>query len=67
MQIGLSDGIGQMELSCLGSNQNRTPTLGLRKLDPGKGSKQGELAGTCTCLKAHPKGLVGNGNQRGKS
>jgi hypothetical protein len=49
-QIKLSNGIGQMELSCVGSNQNRTPTLGLRKLDPERGGKQGELAGTCTCL-----------------
>ncbi|CAN5963308.1 unnamed protein product, partial [Sphagnum jensenii] len=37
------------------SNQNRTPSLGLRKLDPEKGGKQGELAGTCTCLEVHPR------------
>ena len=67
MQIGLSNGIGQMELSCVGSNQNRTPSLGLRKLDPERGGKQGELAGTCTCLEVHPKGLAGSGGQRGKS
>ncbi len=67
MQIGLSNGIGQMELSCIGSNQNRTPTLGLRKLDLERGGKQGELAGPCTCLEVHPKGLVGSGGQRGKS
>jgi len=67
VQIGLSNGIRQMELSCIGSNQNRTPTLGLRKLDPERGGKQGELAGTCTCLEVHPKGLVGSGGQRGKS
>jgi hypothetical protein len=43
--------MGQMELSCVGPNQNRTPILGLRKLGPKRGGKQGELAGTCTCLK----------------
>jgi len=59
-QIELSNGMGQMELFCIGSNQNRTPTLGLRKLDPERGSKQGELMGTCTCLEVHPRGLVGN-------
>jgi hypothetical protein len=58
MQIGLSNGIGQMELSCVGPNQNRTPTLGLRKLGPKRGGKQGELAGTCTCLKCIPKGWL---------
>ena len=67
MQIGLLNGIGQMEPSCVSSNQNRTPILGLGKLDPEKGGKQGELAGTCTCLEVHPKGLVGSGGQRGKS
>ncbi len=51
-------GIGQMELSRVGSNQNRTPTFGLRKLDPERGGKQGELAGTCTCLKCIPKGWL---------
>jgi hypothetical protein len=51
-------GIGQMELSCVGSNQNRTPTLELRKLDLERGGKQGELAGTCTCLKCIPKGWL---------
>jgi hypothetical protein len=51
-------GIGQMELSCVGSNQNRTPTLGLRKLDPERGGKQGELAGTCTRLKCISKGWL---------
>jgi len=66
-QIKLSNGIGQMELSCVGSNQNRTPTLGLRKLDPEKGGKQGELTGTCTCLEVHPRWLVGSGGQRGES
>jgi hypothetical protein len=59
-QIELSNGMGQMELFCVGSNQNRTPTLGLRKLDPERGGKQGELTGTCTCLKVHPRGLVGS-------
>ncbi len=58
MQIGLSNGIGQMELSCVGPNQNQTPTLGLKKLDPEKGGKQGELAGTCMCLKCIPKGWL---------
>ena len=58
--IVLSNGMGQMELFCVCSNQNRTPTLGLRKLDPEKGGKQGELAGTCTCLEVHPEGLVGS-------
>ncbi len=67
MQIGLLNGIGQMELSCVGSNQNQIPTLGLRKLDPERGGKQGELAGTCTCLEVQPKGLVGSGGQCGKS
>jgi hypothetical protein len=52
-QIGLSNGIGQMELFCIGSNQNRTPTLGLRKLDLERGGKQGELAGTCTYFKCN--------------
>jgi len=66
-QIGLSNGIGQMELSYGSSNQNWTLTLGLRKLDPERGGKQGELAGTCACLEVHPKGLVGSGGQRGKS
>ncbi len=42
MQIGLLNGIGQMELSCVGPNQNQTPTLGLRKLGPERGSKQGD-------------------------
>jgi hypothetical protein len=50
-QIELSSGIRQMELSCVGPNQNQTPTLGLKKLGPKRGGKQGELAGTCTCLK----------------
>jgi hypothetical protein len=59
-QIELSNCIRQMELFCVGSNQNRTPTLGLRKLDPERGGKQGELSGTCTCLEVHPKGLVGS-------
>jgi len=58
VQIGLSNGIGQMELSCVGSNQNRTLSLGLRKLDPERGGKQGELAGTCACLKRIPKGWL---------
>jgi hypothetical protein len=57
-QIGLWH--GQMELSCVGPNQNRTPTLGLRKLDPKGRGKQGELAGTCTCLEVHPRWLVGS-------
>ncbi len=56
-QIELSNGIGQMKLFCVGSNQNRT-LLGLRKLDPKRGGKQGELAGTCTCLEVHLRGLV---------
>jgi molybdopterin-guanine dinucleotide biosynthesis protein A len=47
--------MGQIELFCVSSNQNQTPSLGLRKLDPEKGGKQGELAGTCTCLKCIPK------------
>ncbi len=58
MQIRLSNGIGQMELSCVGPNQNWTPTLGLRKLGPKRGGKQGELAGTCTCFKCIPKGWL---------
>jgi len=32
--------------------------LGLRKLGPKRGGKQGELAGTCTCLKCIPKGWL---------
>jgi hypothetical protein len=44
--------------SCVNPNQNRTPTLGLRKLGPKGGGKQGELAGTCTCLKCIPKGWL---------
>jgi hypothetical protein len=52
--------MGQMELFCVGSNQNRTPTLGLRKLDLEKEGKQSELAGTCTCHEVHPKRLVGS-------
>ncbi len=51
-------GMGQMELSCVSPNQNRTPTLGLRKLGPKRGGKQGELAGTRTCLKCIPKGWL---------
>jgi hypothetical protein len=36
-------------------------SLGLGKLGPEKGGKQGELAGTCTCLKCISKGwLVGS-------
>ncbi len=66
MQIGLSNGIGQIELSYVGPNQNWTPTLGLRKFGLEKGGKQGELARTCTCLEVHPKGLVGSGDQREK-
>ncbi len=54
----MSNGIGQMEFSWVGSNQNQTPTLGLRKLDLEKGGKQGELAGTCTCLKCISKGWL---------
>jgi hypothetical protein len=50
--------MGQMELSCVGPNQNQIPTLGLKKLGPKRGSKQGELAGTCTCFKCIPKGWV---------
>jgi hypothetical protein len=57
-KIGLSNGIGQMELSCVGPNQNRIPTLGWRKLDPEKGGKQGELVETCTCLECIPKGWL---------
>jgi hypothetical protein len=33
-------------------------SLGLRKLGPERGGKQGELAGTCTCLKCIPKGWL---------
>ncbi len=51
MQIGLSNGIGQMELSCIGSNQNRTPTLGLRKLDPKKEARKVSLRGHAHALK----------------
>jgi molybdopterin-guanine dinucleotide biosynthesis protein A len=58
VQTGLSNGIGQIELSYIGPNQNQTPTLGLRKLDPEKGGKQGELAGIGTCLKCIPKGWL---------
>ncbi len=58
MQLGLSNGIRQMELYCVGPNQNRTPTSGLRKLGPKRGGKQGELAGTCTCFKCIPKGWL---------
>jgi hypothetical protein len=57
-QIELSNGMGQIELFCISSNQNRTPSLGLRKLDPEKGGKQGELTRTCTCLKCIPKGWL---------
>jgi len=32
--------------------------LGLRKLGPEKGGKQGELAGTCTCFEYIPKGWL---------
>jgi hypothetical protein len=67
MQIELSNGMGQMELSCVGSNQNQTPTLGLRELDHERGGKQGEFVGTCTCFEVHPKGLVGSGGQHEKS
>jgi hypothetical protein len=42
---------GQMELFCVGSNQNRTLTLGLRKLDLERGGKQGELAGHAHALR----------------
>jgi hypothetical protein len=52
--------MGQMELFCVSLNQNSIPTLALRKLDPERRGKQGELAGTCTCLEVHPRGLVGS-------
>jgi hypothetical protein len=50
-----------MELSCVSPNQNRTPTWGLGEILVPKeeASKvQGELAGTCTCLKCIPKGWL---------
>jgi hypothetical protein len=50
--------MGQMELSCVRPNQNQTPTLGLRKFSPKGRGKQGELTGTCTCLKCIPKGWL---------
>jgi hypothetical protein len=44
---------------CLGREPKaRVATLGWRKLDPERGGKQGELAGTCTCLKCIPKGWL---------
>ncbi len=58
MQIGLSNGIGRMELSCVGPNENRTPTSRLKKLGPKRGGKQVELVGTCTCFKCIPKGWL---------
>jgi hypothetical protein len=52
--------MGRMELFRVGPNQNRTPLWGLRKLGPERRGKQGELAGTWTCLEVHPEGLVGS-------
>jgi hypothetical protein len=51
VQIRLSNGMGQMELSCVGSNQNRTPTLGLRKLDPKEEASKVSLRGHAHALK----------------
>jgi hypothetical protein len=48
-QIGLWH--GQMELSCVGPNQNRTPILGLRKLGP-KGRGKVSLRGHAHALSA---------------
>jgi hypothetical protein len=47
-----------MELSCVGPNQNRIPTLGLMETWPQIGGKQGELVRTCTSLKCIPKGWL---------
>jgi hypothetical protein len=53
MQIGLSNGIGQMELSCVGPNQNRTPTLGLREtLTPKEEASKVSLQGHAHALSA---------------
>jgi hypothetical protein len=48
---------GQMELSCVSPNQNRTPIFGAKKnFGPKRGGKQGELVGTHTCFKCILKG-----------
>jgi len=55
------NGIRQMGLPCVSSNQNQIPTLGVKKkFGPKRRGKQGELARTHTCLKVHQR-LVGNG------
>jgi len=46
---------GQMELSYINSNQNRTLILGLKETLAPKEDKQGEIGRTCTCLKCIPK------------
>ena len=57
-QIELSSGMGQMELFLRRPKSKSDSSLGLRKLGPKRGGKQGELAGTCTCLKCIPKGWL---------
>jgi len=53
VQIELSKGIGQMELSYVGPNQNRTPTLGLRKtLAPKEKASKVSLQGHAYALSA---------------
>ncbi len=53
MQVGLSSGIGQMEPSYVGPNQNRTPTLGLREtLAPKEEASKVSLRGHAHALNA---------------
>ncbi len=56
MQIGLSNGIKQMELFGVGPNQNRTPTLGLREtLAPKEEASKVSLWGHAPALSASQK------------
>jgi hypothetical protein len=48
----LSNGIGQMELSCVRPNQNQTTTLGLRVLGPKKEASKVSLRGHAHALSA---------------
>ncbi len=66
MQVRLSNGIRRMELSCIGPNQNRTPTLGLREtLTPKEETSKVSLQGHAQVLSASQR--VDSGGQREKS
>jgi hypothetical protein len=53
VQVGLSSGIGQMDFSCVGPNQNRTLTLGLKEtLAPKEEASKVSLQGHAHALSA---------------